>query len=203
MEAELRCIMTSKEKIDELMRTAGEVRGVTLYTDAEYIRRHEGEEALRHIEEETREMGYPIDYGEVRTMGWYPIGLRAVSLLAIRKVLDWSDEQLKEMGRAAPKYSIITKLMLRYLVSPEALMKSFETYWRKNYSEGSLSGKVADKSLILYLKDFEVPDPLYPYLEGYFASILGMVIGNYEKISVEHTKWLDGDREYHELVLRW
>ena len=193
----------SKKEIDEFMSMPGKVRGVTLYTDAEYIRRHEGEESLRHVEQETREMGYPIDYRNVKTMDWYPIGIRGVSLFAIRKALNWNDEQLRELGRTAPKYSIVTKLMLRYLVSPEMLVRRLESYWRKNYSRGYLSGKVADKSLLLYLKDSGIPEPLFPYLEGYFAGVLGMIIGNYERISIEHKKRLDGGKECYELVLKW
>jgi len=102
----------SKEEINEIVSNDGEARGIVLYTDAEYIRRHEGEETLRRVEQETEEMGYPIDYGKVKLMDWYPIGLRAISLQTIKKVLNWDDEQLKGMGRSAPTYSIITKLML-------------------------------------------------------------------------------------------
>ena len=82
----------SREEISEIVSTKGELRGVVLCTDAEYVRQHEGEEALRRVEEETREMGYPLDYSKVKAMGWYPIGLRGVSLFAIGKTLNWDDE---------------------------------------------------------------------------------------------------------------
>ncbi len=179
------------------------MRGVTLCTDAEYVRRHEGEEALRLVEEETKRMGYPIDYGTVKMMDWYPIGLRLVSLLAISKTLNWSDEQLREMGRAAPKYSIITKLMLRYFVSLEILAEKVGTYWRRNYSVGSMTGKVNNRSLFLRLEGFPVPQLLIHYMQGYFVGAIGMVIGNDKEIRIEETNHLQGDGECYEFILSW
>ena len=113
----------SKEEISEIISSYGQVRGVVLCTDAEYIRRHEGEEALRRVEKETEEMDYPIDYSKVKPMDWYPVGLRGISLLAVKEALNWDAQQLKEMGWSAPKYSIITKLMLRYFVSLDTLVE--------------------------------------------------------------------------------
>jgi len=183
----------SKEEISEIVSNDGKVRGVVLYTDAEYIRRHEGEETLRRVEEETREMGFPIDYGEVKLMDWYPIGLRAISLQAIKKVLNWDDEQLKGMGRSAPTYSIITKLMLRYFVSLNTLVERVQSYWDKNYTVGFITARLIDKSVFICLKDCQIPRALFPYLEGYFLRAMGMVIGNHEQIRLEETKWMHED----------
>lgn len=193
----------SKEEISEIVSNDGKVRGVVLYTDAEYIRRHEGEETLRRVEQETREMGYPIDYGKVKLMDWYPIGLRAISLQAIKKVLNWDDEQLKGMGRSAPTYSIITKLMLRYFVSLNTLVERVQSYWDKNYTVGFITARLFDKSVFICLKDCQIPRALFPYLEGYFLRAMGMVIGNHEQIRLEETKWMHEDGKCHEFVLRW
>ena len=193
----------SEEEINEIVNREGQVRGGTLCTDAEYVRRHEGEEALRLVEEETKRMGYPIDYDTVKLMDWYPLGLRIVSLFAISKTLNWGDEQLREMGKTAPKYSIITKLMLRYFVSLEALAERLGTYWRRNYTVGSLTGKVNNRSVFLRLEDFLIPQPLYPYLGGYFVGAMGMVIGNDKGIIIEETNHLQGDGECYDFILSW
>ena len=107
------------------------------------------------------------------------------------------------MGRAAPKYSIITKLMLRYFISLEALMERLPAYWNKNYSVGSLSGRAVGNSVFISLRDFMIPPSLFPYLEGYFAGVMGMVIGNHEKIRVEKTERMHGGDRCYELVLSW
>lgn len=193
----------SKEQIGELVNNDGKVRGAVLHTDAEYIRRHQGEETLQRVEEETKQMGYPVAYGRVKLMDWYPVGLRAISLLAIKKILNWDDEQLKEMGRSAPAYSIITKLMLRYFVSLDILVERLQSYWNKNYSTGSLTGRLSDKSVLICLKDSQIPRPLFPYLEGYFVRAMGMIIGNQQQIRIEETRWLHRDSKCYEFALRW
>ena len=195
--------MISEEEISEIVSTSGEVRGVVFCTDAEYVRRHEGEQALRRVEEETRAMGYPIDYSKVRVMDWYPAGLRAVSLFAIKKALNWGDEQLREMGRAAPKYSIITKLMLRYLVSPETLVDKLGIYWSRNFTVGSLTGKAADRAVSVRLEDCPIPPPALPYMEGYFVGVMSMVIGNDKQIRMEQTKRAYGGGKCYEFILKW
>ena len=193
----------NKEELVEIAQKKGEVRGVVFHTDAEYVRRHEGEEALRSIEEETKKMDYPVNYSEMKAMAWYPIGLRVVSLLVARKALDWDDEQVKEMGRNAPKYSLITKLMLRYFASPETNVNRLGTYWRKHYSVGSLEGKVIGQSANVRLKDFKIHPILCTYLQGYFICVLGMIVGQTEKLSIEEAKCVHRGNEYHEFVLRW
>lgn len=193
----------NKQELIEIAQKEGKVRGVVFYTDAAYVRRHEGEEALRGIEEETKKMGYPIDYSEMKPPAWYPVGLRAVSLLAIKKVLNWDDEQIKEMGRSAPKYSIITKLLLRYFARPRAIENKLGTYWRKHYSVGSLEGRITSQlSGIVHLKDFQTHPILCTYLKGYFISLLGMIVGVSEQLSIEETKCMHRGDEYHEFVFK-
>jgi predicted hydrocarbon binding protein len=196
--------MVSEQGFIEIMRKKGEARGVTLCTDAEYVRRHEGQEALRSIEEETKKMGYPIDYDKMKATDWYPVGLRVVSLLAAKKVLHWDDEEIKRMGKNAPKYSIITKLMLRYFASVETIRERVGMYWRRHYSVGSLQGKfIDDRSMILCLTDFDIHPILCTYLQGYFTCVLSMIVGESEELSMEETKCVHRGDESHEFLLKW
>ena len=43
-----------EEEIKELAARRGRVRGGVLHTDGEYVRRHQGEEALRRVEKESK-----------------------------------------------------------------------------------------------------------------------------------------------------
>lgn len=193
-----------KEELYETAQFEGKVRGVVLSADAEYIRRHEGEEALPAVEEETKRMGYPINYSEIKAMSWYPAGLRIVSLLAVRKALNWDDGQIREMARCAPKYSLITKLMLRYFARPQTLVPRLGSYWRKNFTIGSLEGRLTDDhSAILDLRHFTAHPLVCTYLQGYFLGTLGMVVGQTGKLSVEETKCTHRGDAYHEFVLQW
>ena len=193
----------SNDKINEMVISGGNVRGAALCTDAEYIQRLKGEEVLQRVEEVTSEMSYPIEYSEVNGMAWYPVGLRIVSLLAITKVLSWDDEQLLEMGRSAPKHSVITKFMLRYFVSVETLAEKLQTYWRHNYDRGCLKGIVIDRVAFLCLSDFVLHPILSTYLQGYFVGVLSMVIGSDKLIKVKKTDGWHASNKCNDFVLRW
>jgi hypothetical protein len=191
------------EKLVETPRSSGEVRGAALLSDAVYVRRHAGEEALERVDMVTREMDCPIDYGNVDSLAWYPAELRTVSLLAIAKALGWGDDEMREMGRSAPRYSAVARFMLRYFGSVEALAGELQTYWRSSYSTGSLRGVTIDRSAFVCLSDFWLPPILSTYLEGYFAGVLGMVIGKDRWMKVGRTGRWHLNSECHDFVLRW
>ena len=195
--------MISSKEINEIVNSSGKVRGAALCTDAGYIQQRGGEEMLKRVEEVTNEMGYPIDYRKVNRMEWYPVGLRTVSLLAITKALGWDDEQLKEMGRSAPKHSVITKFMLRYLVSVETLAERLQDYWRHNYDKGFLQGIVIGRMSFLCLSDFLLHPILSTYLQGYFVGVLGMVIGKEKLIRVRRTDQWHASNKCYDFILSW
>jgi hypothetical protein len=196
-------LTVSRDEINEIFDCNGRVRGVALCTDAEYLRRHEGEDALLNVQKVTQEMGHPIDYRNIKPMEWYPIGLRATSLNAIVESFNWNDEQLRKMGISAPKYSIITKMMLRYFVSVGMIVNRIQMYWNKNYTVGTIEAKLDDSSVFIRLEDCKIPRSLFPYLEGYFIGALGMVIGKQKPIFVDGINWTQGKKECCEFVIKW
>ena len=56
----------TKEKAKELMKVAGETRGISIKGDLEYIIYREGKESLAKLEERSAELGFPIKYEELR-----------------------------------------------------------------------------------------------------------------------------------------
>lgn len=191
------------DDIARVLKQNGRVRGGVLRSDAQYVRKHYGEQALGHVKAVTAELGYPIDYDRINTMAWYPAFLRGTSLLAIAKAFYFHDKELRQMGWAAPRNSIITKLMMRYFASLRMLVEKLPAYWRKNYTVGSLTGKLADNALYLRLAGIEIPRQLFPYLEGYFTSVVSMVIGNDKKVIMTDIRRTDGDDKCYELVISW
>ena len=106
--------MPEKNAADEIMRGMdGRVRGVVFQTDASYVQRTQGTEGLERVEARLRELGHPVDYRRAKAMDWYPLGLRVLSLLAVRDTFDLSKEGIWTMGDAAPKFSFIVKVMMR------------------------------------------------------------------------------------------
>lgn len=121
----------TKELTKKLMEIKGEARGVTLEIDGKYILKEKGEEGLKKLEDELEKLGYPIKYKEIKTFDYYPAGLRALSLLAIKKVFGFDIKKIKEIGFSGTKISLIIKFFIRYVFSfqkffSEKLQKSGE-----------------------------------------------------------------------------
>ena len=197
----------SKEDINKLMETKIQVRGVVFKTDTEYILAEKGEEGLKKLEEELEKLGHPIKYREIKSMEFYPAGLRALSLLAIKKIFEFDDKKIENMGLVATKKSIIIKLFVRFFLSLERVFfKEAPRIWQKHWTVGELVPVELNekkKYAILRLKNFDF-HPLYcsVYLQGYFAGILQMLIKSSEMSCRETKCSLKGD-EYHEYSIKW
>jgi hypothetical protein len=107
------------------------------------------------------------------------------------------------MGWAAPRNSILTKLMIRYFTSLRMLVERLQEYWSRNYTIGSLTGKQAEQALHLRLAGIEIPRQLLPYLEGYFTSVVSMVIGNDKKVIMADIERTDGDDTCYKILISW
>jgi len=182
---------------------SGAVRGAALGSDADYVRRQAGEAALKRVELVTREMGSPIDYANIDASAWYPVALRTVSLLAITRALGWGNDELRDMGKSAPRDSAASRFKLRLFSGAERLADQLQAYWRSNYSTGSLRAIIIERSAFVCLSDFRLPPIMFVYLEGYFAGVLGMVIGKDRWLKVRRTGQWHLNSECHDFVLSW
>jgi len=195
----------TKEEIKKIMGTKGKVRGVVFQTDAEYVRLKKGEEGLRLLEKKTKEFGYPIEYGKIKTMDWYPLGLRALSLLAVKETFYWGDKEIDDMGNSAPKYSFVVKMLLRYFLSLRRSLEEVPTYWAKHYTAGEMEFVELDekkKYYIIRLKNFKIHPIWCTYLTGYYRRFTQYVIKS-EKVTIEETKCMFKGDPYHEFIGRW
>ena len=196
----------TKETAKKLMEIEGEVRGVVFKTDSEYLLKEEGEEGLKKLEEELEKLGYPIKFKEIKTMAFYPVGLRVLSLLAIKKVFNFNDEKIKEMGFFATKKSLIIKLFIRYFLSLQRVFsKEAPRLWKEHYTIGELVPvelNEAKKYAVLRLKDFTLHPINCIYLGGYFCGVTQMVVKT-PQLTFEETKCTFKGDEYHEYLIKW
>jgi hypothetical protein len=195
----------TKEEIKKIMEIKGKVRGVVFQTDAEYVREKIGEKGLEKLEIKTKELGHPIDYDKIKAMDWYPLGLRVLSLLAIKEAFNWGDKEIKDMGNSAPKYSFIVRMLMKYFLSAKRSFKESPKYWVKHYTVGKLEAykfNEKEKYLVLRLNDFKIHPLLCTYYLGYFLRIAQYVIQS-EEISIEETQCMFKDHPYHEFLIRW
>jgi hypothetical protein len=196
----------AKEIVKKLMEIKGEAKGVTFKTDAEYILKEKGEEGLKRLEAELESLGCPIKYQEIKTMAFYPVGLRAISLLAIKKIFNYDDKKIEEMGFLATKRSLIVKVFARYFLSLQRVFsKEAPLLWKQHYSIGELIPVELNeekKYAILRIKDFNVHPVLCRYLGGYFCGIIQLIVKS-SQIDFEETKCTFRGDEYHEYLLKW
>ena len=195
--------MPNKKDVDKLMSIAGKVRGAVFETDAEFIKNRFGEEGLEKVMSALRELGHPLVYESINSMEWLPLGLRALSLLVIKEAFNWSDEEIKEMGDAAPKYSFIVKLLMKFFVSPRVAFSHAPEYWVKHYDTGRLEPvelEEATGNAVIHLHDFNV-HPLYcKYLEGYFQRLFKFMYPN-SHFEIKETACMCDHSPHHEFVV--
>jgi hypothetical protein len=150
------------------------------------------------------EVGHPLKYNEIKTMDFYPIGLEAISILAIKEVFNFNKEKIIKMGASAPKFSIFLKIFIKYFPSIRLVVKESPKMWRKHYTIGELKMievNEKEKYVILRLENFNI-HPLYCYsLIGYFSKILEMVVGT--PVVCEETKCFFRGDKHHEFLLTW
>lgn len=196
----------TKEEINNLLSSSGKVRGVAFHTDAEYVLQKKGKEGLLKVEEELKNIGCPIDYEKNEATGWYPVGLRIISLLAIKKVFNWGDKEIESMGKAAPKYSFIVKMLLKYFLTIAMTYKESPKYWVKHYTVGKIETPGYDlkkKYFLIRLKDLKIHPVLCTYLGGYFITLSQYLLKGTKKNKVEETKCMFKGDPYHEFLITW
>jgi len=196
----------TKEIAKKLMEIKGEARGVVFKTDIEYILGEKGEEGIKKLEDELEKLGYPVKFKEIKTMEFYPVGLRAISLLAIKKVFNFDDEKIKEMGFYGTKISLIIKFFIKYVFSfQRVFFKESPKIWREHWTIGEMAPVELNeekKYAILRLKDFNL-HPIYcRFLEGYISGLIQLMVKS-PKIICEETKCTFRGDEYHEYLIKW
>ena len=192
----------TKEEFNKFMELEGETRGVGFKTEAKFILKEEGMAGLKKLEDIMEKFGYP--YKNIQTMDFYPMGLLAVALLSIKGLFNYDDKKFQEMGRFEAKFSLIIRLFMKYFISIERVIKEVPKMWRKYYTVGDL--KVIEfnekkKYAIIRLENFQLHPLLCQVFEGYFPSVLQMIVGGF--VTCEETKCTFRGDDYHEFLMKW
>ncbi len=193
------------EDINKILNAKGEVRGVVFKTDRRFIYDKAGEEGIKKVEEELEKMNCPFNYEEeADNMSFYPIGMRALSIIAISKAFNLSKEEIAQMGKNAPKFSLMIKFFMRYFLSAEKIMEKAGEMWEKHYSSGRLEPvemNIEERFIKARLYDIDLHPILCDYLIGYFSSVIKMGVG--EETKGEELACVHKGDEYHEFLIKW
>lgn len=194
----------TQEEIERLKTIEGEVRGVVFKTDEHFLLKNVGEEGVLKVEEELKKMGVELSYKDVERMEFFPIYLRVFSLLAISKVMNYGEEEIREMGKKAPRVSFLIKFFTKYFLSSEKTLDRVTEIWGKHYTTGRVEAVEVNEEegrAIFRLHDSNFHPILCDYLLGYFSSIVAMVIG--EKVEEKETKCYFKENDFHEFYMTW
>lgn len=187
------------------MKKEGEARGVIFETDSEFLRGREGKEAVRRAEKKLEEAGVDFRYRSIESMEFYPIGLRALSLLAAGEVLGLGREGLEEVGEEAPKSSFLVKMFFKFFFSVDKTLAQAPRMWRKHYTVGRLEseGGEEEREIIIRITDFDIHPALCPYLQGYFSTIMRMIINEETEGERVRCGFEGGPKGTHEYRFVW
>jgi len=196
--------MLNKENIKELLKIKGEVRGMNLKSDFNFVLEKGGKEAVKKIEKIMEDLGFSLKKEEIRPMDFYPLGWGTVFLLVIKDFFNFDENDIEEWGKSIVKFSLITKIFMSYYVAFGPFQKETSRIWTRYYTVGDLEFVEYDtKKKIgrLILKDFNI-HPIYcSLLRGYFSKVCEMLIKTTPKC--EETKCFFKGGDYHEFLFTW
>jgi len=196
--------MISREEINELMKIKGEVRGIAMKNTADFVLKKEGREGLQKLEKVMAELGYPINYNRIKSIGFYPLNLLGLTLLVTQRLFKYTYEDLHEMGRFRSRAYVFIKIFINYFFSFEKAIKKVPEMWKKYFTVGELEAIDFDKKKkrgILRLKNYCLHPVQCAVMTGIYANMIQMLVKS--KVTCKETKCIHKGDKYHEFVLEW
>jgi len=196
----------SKELVQKLMKIPGEARGMHFKNDAQYVLTKFGEEGLKKVEEELERMGCPMSYKGIRPLDFYPVGLRPISLLAIKRALNLRDENIRDLCGYATSVSLIVRLYLKFFYSLPKIIEKASKIWGEYFTVGEIRVVEYDekkKFAIIETKGLDL-HPVFcgPCLEGYLENLVKMIVKS-EEVTCQETKCPFKGDKFHEYLIKW
>ena len=198
-------VKLTKEEVQRIAKIKGNVHGSILKAYHQFIVDNIGQEGAKEIEKRLAGLGCDIKFKEAFTFKWYPKAFSSLICLAFLEVAGWDENDAFKVGYAAPAYSILTKLLMKYL-SIERILKESNRHWRQHFDFGEIKCVDYNKQknyAILRLYGFKKFHPtVYIYILGYLTRLIEMATKS-KKVKVEQTKSLYNNDSYDEFKITW
>ena len=195
----------NKELVENLLKIKGETRGFTLRYDGEYVLKSQGEAGLKKLEKELDSLGCPIEYKAIRATGFFPVGMRAISLLAMKKMFDFDNEKIREIGAFHPKFPMGIRLFVKYIYSPYEILKTAQRMWRIYYTIGEVSitdYNEKENYALFEIRNFDIHPIVCRVIEGHIAYLARMAIKASEATCRELKCTFEGEA-FHQFKVIW
>jgi hypothetical protein len=192
-------------EIKELMEKKGNIIGEIFHLNYDYIYRKEGLEGVKKVELEVKKLtGNNFDFKEIGRFSWQPLGLSVIVVLAAKKLFQWDDKDIFEMGASTAKVSFILRLV-SYLNQPEEVLKRSPNYWKRYYDFGAMEIKEFDKEkkrIVVRLTDFSFHPVWCLYTAGYFLSVVSFFIKG-KDMKIKETQCSHQGGLFEEYLIEW
>ncbi len=195
-----------KEIADDLMKLKGNIKGEGILNNLTYIEKEKGINGLKKIEDKMKEIGHPLVFKNIKSVDWYPESYNALINVVARSVFNWNDNDIFNSGMSAPRYSLFTKIMMRYLISPFLLMSKANEYWGKMFDFGKINVVESDeknRKIIFRVEGYNKSSVSCIYQAGYYFELFRYVLGRDKNIKIQETKCIHANDDYHEYKITW
>ncbi len=195
----------TKGEAKKFLQLEGEARGIHFKNDADYVLEKVGKEGLKKVQKELEKVGCPLKYREIKSLGFYPIGWRVLSLLALQTALQWDDKELRELGAFTTGVSLVVKIYMRFFSSIELLMKKAPQIYNEYFTKGTLivpNYDIEKKYAVVELRDLDLHPSYCRVLEGYLENFVKMVIKT-KTIKCQETECTFHGGDCHRFKITW
>jgi hypothetical protein len=191
--------------VAQILKIPGNVKGTIILTNLEYLRKKGGEGAVEKLKERIKELEIPIDLESVEHASMYPEAVSVLIVLLIKEVLNLDERGVFEMGQATVKLSPITKILTKFFLSTDVVLKRAPEYWKEYFDFGELEVPEYDiekRYAIVRLKGYKFHPLLCIYHAGYFYQI-GKIASGAKKITIEERKCVFRGDPFDEFYFTW
>lgn len=193
---------TLKKESDILMEVKGNTKGSEFLTLSKYIEAKYGQKGLKKLEKKMKELGYPLNFNEIKPAHWYPEAKMTLAMIVAKELFSWHD--LFDFGYNSPVFSFGVKVFIKYVPLP-LFLKEFPKTWRKFVDTGDIEipdFNNKEKYVIVWLKNYKFHPVMCRYYEGFFLRMSEYFIKS-KKVTIKETKCIYKGDSLHEFVVKW
>lgn len=194
------------ELVNNLLSFEGNIRGMDIKSDGLFVLENYGKEILEKVQQYAQANECSLEYLKINPWAFVPGGLKAISLLAIRDVLNFNEEKIVAIGSAAPQRSFIIRLSLKFFADiSRFIFQESSRVWRKYWTVGNfvpLECNEKEKRVRVRIENFKL-HPIYcHYLRGFLSALPHIALSGKNPKTIETKCVFRGD-PYHEFVVGW
>jgi len=199
----------TKEDLKEALTNPTRAKGVGLKGGfIKVIQEKLGEEALRKIEEDSKNLGLPIVLKGIKETEWYPAGIIIELFYILQEKFNFKKKDFAELGEKVAKFSPAIRLLMKYFAIPEKMAKiGGPRLWYRFFDRGEAEASEFKESktggsLTVRVKNFKLHLSHFLYLGHFFLGMLRLA-RKFKETTVEETKFPFRGDKYQEYLIKW